>query len=90
MSLSVTNVFRTYEVYSSSNVVQPKRLSREEEKKDIMTLSSQAKDFQAVYKALSQTPDIRADKVNDIQNRINYGQYNVSSSDLASKILENI
>lgn len=90
MSLGVTNVFRTYEVYSSSNVAQHIRISREEEKRDIMTLSSQAKDFQVVNKALSITPDIREEKVNDIQNRINYGEYNITSIDLANKILENI
>ena len=90
MSLAINNVFRTYEVYSSSNFTKPQRMSREEEKRDIVTLSNQAKDFQTAYKALSQVPDIREDKVLDIQSRIIYGEYNVSCSDLANKLLENI
>lgn len=88
MSLAINNVFRTYEAYSSSSFVKPQRMSREEEKRDIITLSNQAKDYQTAFTALSKVPDIREEKVFDIQNRINYGEYSISSSDLASKILE--
>ena len=92
MSLTITDVFKKGTVYSASSVAhsQRQRMSREEEEKDILTLSSQARDFKTVFKTLSEMPDIREEKVLDLQNRINYGNYNVSSSDLASKILENM
>lgn len=90
MNMAINNVFRTYEIYSSNTFTKPQRMSREEEKRDIITLSNQAKDFQTAYKALSQVPDIREEKVLDIQNRISYGEYNISSNELASKLLENI
>ena len=45
------------------------------------------KEFNLAKQAALAAPDIRADKVNDITNRINAGEYGVSASDLINKIL---
>ena len=49
--------------------------------------STMATDFNLAHRAVVATPDIRADKVNDITNRINSGDFNVSAADVADKIL---
>jgi negative regulator of flagellin synthesis FlgM len=65
----------------------PVRVTRAEEKMDYVALSSRAKDYQAVKNAMSKTPDIREEKVREIKNKLESGDYNVSSSDLADKMI---
>lgn len=55
-----------------------------EEKVDLSTL---AKDIQQAKKALSEVPDVREDKVQEIKNRIEKGTYNVSGEAIAGKMV---
>lgn len=61
--------------------------SSETEKKDQFEISQSAKDYQTAKKALSQTPDIREDKVTEIKNAMNTGTYNVSAQEIADKMV---
>lgn len=61
--------------------------SSETEKKDQFEISQSAKDYQTAKKALSQTPDIREDKVAEIKNAMNTGTYNVSAQEIADKMV---
>ena len=56
-------------------------------KKDVMTLSNQAKDYQVARKAVYEAPDIRSDKVKELEQKYASGTYNVSSNDVAEKLL---
>lgn len=57
-------------------------------RKDELTLSGSAKDFSVVMKALRDVPDIRRDKVEALSERIEKGEYSVSSEDVAARIME--
>jgi len=59
-------------------------------KKDILSISKGGKDFQTAMKALKDIPDIRYEKVSSIQEKYDKGEYNVSSSDLADKMIDYI
>lgn len=59
-------------------------------KKDVLSISNEAKDFQTVLKALKDAPDIREDKVRDIMRSMGSGSYNVSGRDVANKIIGNV
>lgn len=59
-------------------------------KKDEFSISGTAKDFTSVMKALRQVPDIRQDKVDEITQKIERGQYSVKAADVAGKIVESI
>lgn len=59
-------------------------------KKDILSISNQAKDFQTALRALKDIPDIRQDKVKSIQEKYDRGEYNVSGGDLADKLIDSI
>lgn len=61
--------------------------SSETEKKDQFEISQSAKDYQTAKNALSQTPDIREDKVAEIKNAMNTGTYNVSAQEIADKMV---
>jgi len=58
--------------------------------RDELSISSQAKDIQTAMKALKDIPDIRKDKVEAIQKKIEAGTYQVREEDIADKILKSI
>lgn len=59
-------------------------------KKDVLSISSEAKDFQAVFRALREVPDIRTEKVDDIVGRIETGQYDVRGRDIAERVIRSV
>jgi negative regulator of flagellin synthesis FlgM len=59
-------------------------------KKDVLQISGKAKDFQTVYKALKDVPDIREAKVNEIAGRFEAGSYNVTGQDVAEKVVSTV
>ncbi len=58
--------------------------TKTEEKVD---LSTQAKDIQLVKNALSQLPDVREEKVQEIKSQVDNGKYNVSGEKIAGKMV---
>ena len=55
---------------------------------DKIEISDAAKDFQVAMKAFKELPDVRESKVAALKDQINSGQYNVTGSEIADKILE--
>lgn len=55
--------------------------------KDEVSFSSIAKDLAVAKKSVDATPDVRMEKVNDIKAQIQAGQYNISASQVADKLL---
>ena len=58
-------------------------------KDDQITLSGTAKEIGRLQTAVSKLPDIRADRVEELQNAINSGTYNVKGEAVAGKFLKN-
>lgn len=86
----VSKASRLYGVYEAPAANAKQRSSRAEEKKDMVTLSTQAKDYQTVKRALSDIPDVRADKINALKAKIDNGTYDVQASDVADKIFSQL
>lgn len=59
-------------------------------KKDVISISDQAKDFQTVMKALKDVPDVRQEKVKELSEKYGSGVYNASGKDIADKIISSI
>ena len=57
--------------------------------KDSFDISQVGKDLLVAKNAIKGTPDIRFEKVDKIKEQINSGTYNVSSTEVANKIVEN-
>lgn len=55
---------------------------------DKLEISQVGKDYQVAKQIVTQTPDIREDKVNEIKQRMEAGTYEVSSEELAQKLVE--
>jgi len=55
--------------------------------KDGLMLSSIAKDVQIAKTALKKVPDVRMDKIEPIQKRIESGTYNIDAKAVATKMM---
>ena len=56
--------------------------------KDQLLLSAAGKDAQSAKQALASTPDVRESVIAPIKEQIDNGTYEVSTDDLAGKLLE--
>ncbi len=56
-------------------------------KKDELSISGKAKDFSIAKQAVRQIPDVRQDKINEIKQKMDSGEYSVKASEVAEKIL---
>ncbi len=54
---------------------------------DAVSISEKGKDVSEMTRTLKEMPDVRADKIADLKERIANGTYNVSGRDVASKII---
>jgi negative regulator of flagellin synthesis FlgM len=59
-------------------------------KKDVVSISGPAKDYQTVIKALKDVPDIRTDKVDELSDKYDAGSYDINGNDTADKILKSM
>lgn len=84
----IPKVVGTYD--KKMNLDKTEKTSKVASKKDVVSISSQAKDFQTVMKAIKDIPDVRQDKVESIREKYEAGTYDVKESDIAEKILKSI
>ena len=57
---------------------------------DRVNISSRSKEIADITSAINELPDIRTDKVQEIQKSVEAGTYSVDSSKVANKILKSI
>ena len=70
------------------NIARLEKAGAAASKKDMLSISDQAKDYQTAVKALKDVPDVRQEKVRGITARIEAGQYDVSGRDVADKLVK--
>lgn len=58
--------------------------------KDRVDISSRSKEIADILSAINQLPDVRTDKVQEIQKSVEAGTYSVDPSKVADKILKSI
>lgn len=83
---SIGNIIDTYKVQKPT-VTENKKSTKG---KDVLDISSTAKEYQIAQKAISQIPDIRMDKVQEIKNKIESNTYNIDANQIADKIVNSI
>lgn len=59
-------------------------------KKDVVSISNNAKDYQTVAKALKDVPDVRQNKIDEFAERYMSGGYDVSGREIVEKIGKSI
>lgn len=78
-----------------SQVYKPasaKKTGKAEEigKQDAYEISQAAKDYQVAKKAVAEAPEVREDEVARIKEALASGTYNVSSQEIAEKMVSNL
>lgn len=76
------------QLYKPANT---KKVNKAEElqNKDAYEISQSAKDYQIAKKAVAEATEIREDRVAQLKEALASGTYNVSSQEIAEKILSN-
>lgn len=87
--MRINAISKIYETYVANNVADVSK-AKKTSSKDEVALSETAKDFQAIYKALIDVPDVREDKVKAIKESMENGTYKVTATQVADKILSQI
>jgi negative regulator of flagellin synthesis FlgM len=77
-------ISQIYNTEKTSNVKQNNKIS----KNDKLEISQQGRDYQIAKKAVADSADVREDLVAKYKAQIQSGEYNVSASDFASKVIE--
>lgn len=54
---------------------------------DKLEISQKGKDYRVAKQVVTQTPDVREDKVSEIKKRIESGTYNLDMTEVAEKVV---
>jgi len=85
------DVPKVTEIYNRrNNVGKISRTHPAVSKKDVAAISNEAKDFQLAMKSVKEVPDIRQDKVKELKEKYESGNYNISGREIAECIIRSI
>jgi negative regulator of flagellin synthesis FlgM len=84
----IPKIFGIYDKQKNVNKVD--KTSAVVSKKDVVSISNQAKDFQTVMRALKEVPEVREEKVRELSEKYEAGNYDVSGKDIAEKMLKSV
>ncbi|SKC55921.1 flagellar biosynthesis anti-sigma factor FlgM [Maledivibacter halophilus] len=73
-----------------SKVTKPQKINKVGASKDKIEISSKAREFQVALNAFKKLPEIRKEKVEEINNAITSGTYNPSAEEIVSKMSEKV
>ncbi|MFH1146314.1 MAG: flagellar biosynthesis anti-sigma factor FlgM [Pseudomonadota bacterium] len=57
---------------------------------DQVNISPASRDVQKVQEVLKSTPDVRAEKVEELKQKVNSGQYKIDSQEIANKMIKSL
>lgn len=77
-------------VYSNKGVKRTGGAANMASKKDSVSFSGTAKDYQIAMRTLKDLPNIRQDKVNELVDKYEAGNYSVDGKETADKIFKSI
>ncbi len=85
------DVYNVSKVYDSKKPVgKIEKTSSVAPKKDVVSISSNAMDYQTVTKALKEVPDVRQNKVDEFAEAYKSGSYDVSGREIVEKLGKSI
>lgn len=74
------------QIYNTSNVKKANKASKGSFS-DKLEISQTGKDYRVAKQIISQTPEVREDKINEIKKQIESGTYNVDMIEVAEKLV---
>lgn len=86
MVTSLNNINKVAEVYGESLKIKRTPKMEKISKTDEVTFSSKGSLVQKAMQELNKLPDIREDRVAEVQNKLKTGSYNISGEEIIQKI----
>ncbi|NLN42620.1 MAG: flagellar biosynthesis anti-sigma factor FlgM [Clostridiales bacterium] len=90
MKINPSQIAKAMEIYMAQKSKGVPADKKSQSEMDEVGLSDTAQAFQVAYKAVQKNDGVNMEKVNRIKKQIEEGQYNISSIDLAHKMLDYI
>lgn len=87
--MHIDRIGAIHQIYTKQSSTPTKKINKTD-KRDEVSLSENAKEFQNIYQKLKNVPDVREEKVDRIKEQLRTGTYNVNSEEVAEKILSSI
>ena len=85
------DIYNVSKIYGNQKPVgKVEKASSVAPKKDVVSISNNAKDYQTVTKALKDVPDIRQNKVEEFTEAYRSGGYDVSGKEIVEKLGKSI
>ena len=88
MKIFNNNIQKVLNAYNKNTNTKKVKESNRFSKKDEFSISKEAKEIQRAMKAAKNSPDIRKEKIQEIRERINSGNYNVDAKKIAEKMID--
>ncbi|MDF2989313.1 MAG: Anti-sigma-28 factor, FlgM [Eubacterium sp.] len=88
ISGEIYNVSKVYDTQKSVGKIE--KTSAVAPKKDVVSISNNAKDYQTVAKALKDIPDYRQSKVDEFSEIYSSGSYDVSGKEIVEKLSKSV
>ncbi len=76
------------QIYNKNKAVRAQRTSAANVARDEVQISSFGRDYQIAKQAVAEASDIREDRVAQLKEVVNSGNYNVDMDDFADKLLQ--
>ena len=87
MSFRIDGLRPVAEINKTDRTNSVKKAGMVSGKMDAVAISSEAKDYQIAIRALKDAPDLRESKISDVLGKIESGGFDLSSADIAGKLL---
>ena len=81
------DIYNVAKVYNKQKAIENiGKTSSITPKKDVVSISSNAKDYQTVSKALKDVPDFRQNKIDEFADTYRSGGYDISGKEIVEKL----
>jgi negative regulator of flagellin synthesis FlgM len=85
------NIPKVNGVYDKNkNVNKVSKKEKIASKKDVVSISGEAKDYQTVMKTLAKVPDIRKDRIAELEKEYSSGTYTPDGKTIADKLVSGV
>ena len=87
INFNINNMSKVNNLYKNDVSVKYETQTKINNKKDELDISSVARDYQTLARALANTPDIREERVNELKLQMESDTYVVNAKQIADKLL---
>ncbi len=86
--MRIESLNQVAQIYNKNKAARTQRASAADTSRDEVQISSFGRDYQIAKQAVAEASDIREDRVAQLKESVNAGNYNVDVDDFANRLLQ--